>query len=145
LSIERRSEENFMYSDTQTAPVSKVMLWAGRTMSAITSLFLLLDGLMKLLKPAPVVEATARMGYPENLILGLGILLLTCLAVYLIPRTSILGAILLTGYLGGAVSAHVRVRDDMFPVLFPVIVGVLLWGGLFLRDARLRALLSLRS
>ncbi|MGA8348109.1 MAG: DoxX family protein [Isosphaeraceae bacterium] len=132
-----------MYSDTQTAPVSKVMLWAGRTMSAITSLFLLLDGLMKLLKPAPVVEATARMGYPENLILGLGILLLTCLAVYLIPRTSILGAILLTGYLGGAVSAHVRVRDDMFPVLFPVIVGVLLWGGLFLRDARLRALLSL--
>ncbi|MGB2611442.1 MAG: DoxX family protein [Isosphaeraceae bacterium] len=134
-----------MYSDTQTAPVSKVMLWAGRTMSAITSLFLLLDGLMKLLKPAPVVEATARMGYPENLILGLGILLLTCLAVYLIPRTSILGAILLTGYLGGAVSAHVRVRDDMFPVLFPVIVGVLLWGGLFLRDARLRALLSLRS
>ena len=114
-------------------------------MSAITSLFVLLDGLMKLLKPAPVVEATARLGYPENLILGLGILLLTCLAVYLIPRTSILGAILLTGYLGGAVSAHVRVRDDMFPVLFPVIVGVLLWGGLFLRDARLRALLSLRS
>jgi hypothetical protein len=134
-----------MYSDTQTAPVSKVMVWAGRTMSAITSLFVLLDGLMKLLKPAPVVEATARLGYPENLILGLGILLLTCLAVYLIPRTSILGAILLTGYLGGAVSAHVRVRDDMFPVLFPVIVGVLLWGGLFLRDARLRALLSLRS
>ena len=136
-----------MDSDTQTAPVSKVMLWAGRTLSAITSLFLLLDGLMKLLKPAPVVEATARMGYLENLILGLGILLLTCLAVYLIPlpRTSILGAILLTGYLGGAVSAHVRVRDDMFPVLFPVIVGVLLWGGLFLRDARLRALLSLRS
>ena len=134
-----------MDSDTQTAPVSKVMLWAGRTMSAITSLFLLLDGLMKLLKPAPVVEATARMGYPENLILGLGILLLTCLAVYLIPRTSILGAVLLTGYLGGAVSAHVRVRDDMFPVLFPVIVGVLLWGGLFLRDARLRALLSPRS
>ena len=134
-----------MDSDTQTAPVSKVMLWAGRTMSTITSLFLLLDGLMKLLKPAPVVEATARMGYPENLILGLGILLLTCLAVYLIPRTSILGAVLLTGYLGGAVSAHVRVRDDMFPVLFPVIVGVLLWGGLFLRDARLRALLSPRS
>ncbi len=134
-----------MYSDTQTAPVSKVMVWAGRTMSAITSLFVLLDGLMKLLKPAPVVEATARLGYPENLILGLGILLLTCLAVYLIPRTSILGAILLTGYLGGAVSAHVRVRDDMFPVLFPVIVGVLLWGGLFLRDARLRELLSLRS
>ena len=134
-----------MYSDTQTAPVSKVMLWAGRTMSAITSLFLLLDGLMKLLKPAPVVEATARMGYPENVILGLGILLLTCLAVYLIPRTSVLGAILLTGYLGGAVASHVRVRDDMFPVFFPVIVGVLLWGGLFLRDARLRALLSLRS
>ena len=134
-----------MDSDTQTAPVSKVMLWAGRTMSAITSLFLLLDGLMKLLKPAPVVEATARMGYPENLILGLGILLLTCLAAYLIPRTSILGAVLLTGYLGGAVSAHVRVRDDMFPVLFPVIVGVLLWGGLFLRDARVRALLSPRS
>jgi hypothetical protein len=121
------------------------MLWAGRITSALPALFLLLDGVAKLVKPAPVVEATVRLGYPESIILGLGMLLLACLAVYVIPRTAILGAILLTGYLGGAVATHVRVGDDLFPAFFPVIVGVLLWGGLFLRDARLRALLPLRS
>jgi hypothetical protein len=131
--------------DPQPAPVSKAALWAGRILSAIPSLFLLLDGVMKLFKPAPVVEATARLEYPESDILGLGILLLVCLALYVIPRTSVLGAILLTGYLGGAVAAHVRVGDDPFPVVFPVLVGVLLWGGLYLRDARLRALVPLRS
>ena len=130
---------------TQTAPTSKKVLWAGRVMSAIPSLFLLVDGVGKLVKPAPVVEATVRLGYPEGVIVGLGIVLLACLAAYVIPRTSILGAILLTGYLGGAVATHMRVGEDLFPVFFPVIVGVLLWGGLFLRDARLRTLLPLRS
>jgi hypothetical protein len=134
-----------MQSGTQSAPVSKKRLWAGRIMSAIPSLFLLLDGVMKLVKPAPVVEATVRLGYPESVILGLGIVLLACTVVYLIPSTSVLGAILLTGYLGGAVATHVRVGDDLFPVFFPVIVGVLLWGGLLLREDRLRALLPLRS
>src|SRR5437660_11857062 len=97
-------EDKFMQSDTQTTPVSKKMLWTGRVMSAIPTLFLLLDGIMKLVKPTSVVEATAQLGYPESVILGLGILLLACLAVYVIPRTAILGSILLTGYLGGAVA-----------------------------------------
>ena len=100
---------------------------------------------MKLVRPAPVVEATVQLGYPESVIFGLGIVLLACTVFYLVPRTSILGAILLTGYLGGAVATHVRVGDGLFPIFFPVILGVLVWGGLFLRDDRLRALLPWRS
>lgn len=134
-----------MESGTQTAPVSKKMLWAGRIISALPALFLLMDGVMKLVKPAPVVEATVRLGYPESVILEIGIVLLVCTVLYLIPRTAILGAILLTGYLGGAVATHVRVGEGLFPVLFPVFFGVLLWGGLWLRDERLRALIPLRS
>jgi hypothetical protein len=129
----------------QTAPVSKAALWAGRTLTTVGALFLLLDGAMKLVKPAPVVEVTVRLGYSEDVILGLGIVLLACTVLYLIPRTSILGAILLTGYLGGAVATHVRVWEGLFPVLFPVIFGAVLWGGLYLRDARLRALVPLRG
>ena len=117
------------------------MVWTGRIMSALSALFLLMDGAMKLVKPAPVLEATARLGYAESVIVPLGIVLLVCTVVYIIPRTAVLGAILLTGYLGGAVAAHLRIGDAVFPMFFPVIVGVLLWGGLFLRDARLRVLL----
>ena len=134
-----------MQSDTQAAPVSKAMLWTGYIMSAIPSLFLLMDGGMKLAKPGFVVEKTVELGYPESIIFGLGIVLLACTVAYLIPTTSVLGAILLTGYLGGAVATHVRVDDPLFSVFFPVIVGALLWGGLVLRDARLRALLPVRS
>lgn len=133
-----------MQPGTQTGSVSKKWLWAGRIISAIPALFLLLDGVMKLIKPAPVVEATVRLGYPESVILGLGIVLLTSTVLYLIPRTSMLGAILLTGYLGGAVATHVRAGDPWFPVFFPIIIGVLVWGGLYLRDERLRALFPLR-
>jgi hypothetical protein len=86
-----------------------------------------------------------QLGYSESVIPGLGIVLLACVALYLVPRTSVLGAILLTGYLGGAVATHVRVGDGLFPVLFPVIVGALVWGGLVVRDPRLAALLPLRS
>jgi hypothetical protein len=113
-------------------------------MSALPVLFLLIDGVAKLIKPAPVVEATVRLGYPESVIPGLGTLLLVCTVVYVVPRTSILGAILLTGYLGGATATHVRIGDPLFPVVFPSIVGVLIWGGLFLCDERLRALMPLR-
>src|SRR2546428_7168848 len=134
-----------MQPDNQTAPVSKKMLWAGRIISALPALFLLLDGVMKLIKPAPVVEATVRVGYPESLILGLGIVLLACTLLYLIPRTSVLGAILLTGYLGGATATHVRVAEGVFPIIFPIAVGVLIWLGIYLRDERLRALIPLRS
>jgi DoxX-like family len=132
-------------SNTRTVSVSKGTLWAGRVMSALPALFLLLDGVMKLVKPAPVVEATVGLGYPEGVIVGLGIVLTACTVLYAIPRTAVLGAVLLTGYLGGAVATHVRVGGGAFPVLFPVIFGVLLWGGLLLRDDRLRALLPLRN
>jgi hypothetical protein len=138
-------EGTLMQSDPQTAPVSKTRVWAGRVISALPALFLLVDGAMKLVKPAPVVEATVRLGYPESVIVGLGIVLLACTILYLIPRTSILGAILVTGYLGGAVATHVRVAEGLFPITFPIIMGLLIWGGLWLRDERLRALIPLRG
>jgi hypothetical protein len=127
------------------APVSKGMLWGGRVISALPVLFLLFDGAMKLAKPAVVVEATAQLGYPESAIVGLGIILLGCVILYLIPRTSVLGAILLTGYLGGAVATQVRVGNPLFShVLFPVYVAALLWGGLWLRDSHVRECIPLR-
>jgi hypothetical protein len=136
----------FMPSDTQTAPVSKKMLWTGRIMNALVVLFLLMDGVMKLINPAPVVEGMNKLGYPLSLSSVIGIVLLVCVVVFAIPRTSILGAILLTGYLGGAVASQLRVGLPLFSnVLFPVYMGVLIWGGLFLREPRLRALLPLRS
>jgi hypothetical protein len=126
-------------------PVSRGALWAGRILSALPALFLLFDGAMKLVKPAPVVEATVQMGFSEGVILPLGIVLLVCTVLYLVPPTAVLGAILLTGYLGGAVATHVRAGDGPFPVLFPVVFGALLWGGLVLRDPRLRSLVPWRS
>jgi hypothetical protein len=134
-----------MQSATQDAPVSKKALWAGRIISVLLALFLLFDGGMKLVKPAFVVEATVQLGYPESVILGLGIVLIACTAIYLIPRTSILGAILLTGYLGGAIASHVRAGDPIFTILFVIVFGVLIWVGLYLRDDRLRALIPLRD
>lgn len=134
-----------MQSDPKTAPVSKKIHWAGRIISALPVLFLLMDGVMKLFKPAVVVETTVKLGYQDAVIVPLGIVLLTCTVLYAIPRTSVLGAILLTGYLGGAVATHVRVGEGLFPISFPIIFGVLIWGGLFLRDTRLRALLPLRK
>ena len=120
-------------------------LWAGRIMSGLPALFLLMDGIMKLFKPPVVVQATVELGYPESVIFGLGLTLLASTLLYLIPRTSVLGAILLTGYLGGAVATHVRVGGPAFNVVFAVMVGALLWGGLWLRDRQLRELLPLRS
>ena len=132
-------------SDARSAPLSKGRLWTGRIMSALPALFLPVDGVGKLVKPAPVVQGTVQLGYPESVLLGLGIVLLSCTVLYVIPRTAILGAILLTGYLGGAIATHVRVGSPLFShTLFPVYVAVLLWGGLYLRDERLRALIPLR-
>jgi hypothetical protein len=132
-------------SDARSAPLSKGRLSTGRIMSALPALFLLVDGVGKLVKPAPVVQGTVQLGYPESVLLGLGIVLLSCTVLYVIPRTAILGAILLTGYLGGAIATHVRVGSPLFShILFPVYVAVLLWGGIYLRDERLRALIPLR-
>jgi hypothetical protein len=113
-------------------------------MSGLTALFLLFGGVMDLVKPPYVVEGTLKMGYPENIIFGLGVVVLACTILYLIPRTAVLGVILLTGYLGGAVATHVRM-NDLRSVPVPVVVAALLWGGLWLRDSRLRALIPLRS
>ena len=116
-------------------------LWAGRILTALPVAFLLFDGGIKLMRLAPVSEAFARLGYPESQAVGIGILELACLAVYLIPRTSRFGAVLLTGFLGGAISTHVRIGDPLFShVLFPIYVGAMIWAGLWLRDDRLRAL-----
>jgi hypothetical protein len=112
----------------------------------LPALFLLADSAGKLLKPRPVVEGTVRLGYPETVLIGLGIVLLASTILYLFPRTAVLGAILLTGYLGGAVATHVRVSDPLFThTLFTVYFGVMLWGGLYLRDPRVREILPLRS
>ena len=100
---------------------------------------------MKLLKPPEIVEATLAIGIPENVIVPLGVVLIACTVLYIIPRTAVLGAILLTGYLGGAVETHVRLGHGAFQILFPAIFGASVWGGLYLRDARVRALIPLRS
>lgn len=127
---------------TEQAAVSNGQLWAGRVIGGLPALFLLVDGGMKLVKPAVVVDATVKLGYSESAIIPIGVALIVCTILYLIPKTSVLGAILLTGYLGGAVATHVRANEGVFPVIFPVIFGVLLWLGLYLRNPKLRALFS---
>ena len=134
-----------MKSDMRPAPVSKKWLWAGRITSALPALFLLVDGAMKLVKPDIVVETTVQLGYPDSVILPLGVVLLACTILYLIPRTAVVGAMLLTGYLGGAVATHVRAGQGAFEILFPVVLGALLWGGLCLRDVRLSDLILRRA
>ena len=121
--------------------VSGKQLWAGRIVSGLVVLFLLWDGVMKLLKPAVVLKATRDLGYPESDIVGIGVLLLACTLLYVIPRTSTLGAILLTGYFGGAIASQVRVEASLFNVVFAFVFGCLVWGGLWLRDIRVRTFL----
>lgn len=119
---------------------SKAMLWGGRIMSALPVLMLLFSAAMKIAKAAPVMEGMPKMGYPEHLAVPLGIVELVCTILYVIPRTSVLGAILLTGYLGGAVATHVRVEEAF---IGPFLFGVFVWGGLWLRDTRIRDLIPL--
>jgi len=133
-----------MSTIVETIPISKGSKWEGYIVTALPAFFLLVDGVMKLFKPSFVVEATTQLGYQESAIVPIGLLLVICTVLYLIPATSVLGAILLTGYLGGAVSTHVRAGGGAFPILFPVIIGALVWAGLYLRDVRLRTLLPLR-
>lgn len=131
-----------MQSDTQTGLVSKKMLWAGRIISALPVLLMVFGGVFGVLKSAVVMPGFIHYGYPEKVLLPICIVEIACAILYAIPRTSVLGAILLTGYLGGATATHVRVGEPFF---VPVIFGVVIWGGLFLRDDRLRGLLPLRS
>ena len=125
----------------QIPAVSRKALWIGRIMSALPVLMLLFSAAMKFAKPPQVLEGFTHMGYPESLALGLGILELACTILYVIPRTSVLGAILVTGYLGGAIATHVRIGEQF---VMPIVLGVFVWGGLFLRDPRLRSLIPLR-
>ena len=120
--------------------VSKKALWAGYICSAAPTLMLLFSAVMKLIKPAPVVLEFGRLGYPEKLAIVLGVVELACTVLYMIPRTAVLGAILLTAYLGGATATHVRIGDPFF---FPIIFGILIWLGLYFRDPRLRSLVPL--
>ena len=131
-----------MSSIADARSVSKKALWAGRALSAVPVLMLLLSATGKFMKPQAVVEGFTHLGYHESLALPLGIVELACTVIYLIPRTSILGAILLTGYLGGATATHVRIGE---PFWIPVLLGVMVWAGLYLREERLKALVPLRG
>ena len=134
-------ESNRNVVPTTSEPTKKA-IWGGRILTGLATVFLLFDATMKVLELTPAVEGTAKLGYPTSVIFGLGIAEIVCLAVYLVPRTAILGAILWTGYLGGAIATHVRVGDPLFShVLFPVYVAALIWGGIWLREPRLRALI----
>lgn len=139
---ERILRNRLMSSETSTAPTtSKAMLWTGRIVTALPVLMLTMSAVMKLTKAAPLVEGFKKFGYAESLALPIGIVEVICTVLYLIPQTAVLGAILLTGYLGGATATHVRVEDNFAG---PIIAGVLVWLGLFLRDARIRALIPFR-
>jgi len=123
----------------------KARLWTGRILTALTALFMLFDAAGKFIMPPQVVQAFARLGFPASLGVTLGILLAVCTVLYAIPRTAVLGAILLTGYLGGAVAIQMRAGSPPFETIFPVIFGVLAWAGILLRDGRLLALIPLRK
>jgi DoxX-like family len=134
-----------MESTAQLIQVSKAKLWTGRVISGLVVLFMLFDGISKVMKPQKVLDATVRIGFPVTTIVGIGITLLVCTLLYVIPNTSILGAILLTGYLGGATAAQVRAGSPTFETVFPVIFGIFVWLGVYLREPRVRRLVPLRS
>jgi hypothetical protein len=124
------------------ATTSKKMIWTGRVLSALPSAMLIFSAIMKFLKPQAVVDGFNQIGIPDRLAFGLGALELACTLLYLIPQTAVLGAILLTGYLGGAILTHLRVGDAF---VTHIVLGVIIWGGIYLRDSRLRALIPLRK
>ncbi len=124
------------------APVS-MLVWVGRVISALMALFMLFDAGLKILKVPAAVEGTVRLGYSDGLLLPIGLVALVCVLLYSIPQTAVIGAILLTGYFGGATATQVRVHDPWF--IFPVFLGVLAWAGLYFRDGRVRGLIPLRG
>ena len=137
-----------MASTTAVTPapnVSKGSLWTGRLISGLVVLFMLFDCITKILRLPQVVDATVKVGYPASTVLPIGVTLLICVILYIIPRTSILGAVLIVGYLGGAVATNVRASQPAFNSAFAITFGVLTWLGLYLREPRLRALVPLKS
>jgi DoxX-like family len=133
-----------LQSASSAATTSKAMLWAGRILTTLVILFLLFDAFGKFAKPVPVVDAFTRLGISIALSPSIGVLLLVCTILYAIPRTSVLGATLLTGYFGGAVAIHMRAGSTPFETVFPVIFGVLTWAGLYVRDCSLRKVFPIR-
>ncbi len=132
----------------ETAAPSKARLWTGRILTTVVVLFLIMDIVFKFIRPIPpqVTQSITQLGFQPSILPITGILLIVCTFLYVLPATSVLGAVLLTGYLGGAVSVHVRVGNPLFGyILFPVYIGILLWAGLCLREPRLLALLPLRK
>ncbi len=134
-----------MNHESAVTPISKGMLWTGRVMSWLPALMLLMSGVMGIAPPDSMREETAKSGFPVSAMMPLGVITIASVLLYLYPRTAVLGAILLTGYLGGAVCLHVFNGDPLGQMLFPVLFGAVLWGGLVVRDARLRSLLPWRS
>ena len=120
--------------------VTQTQRWAGRLLSGLAGIFLIFDGGAKLFKAAPVMAAMTSLGYPESTVAAIGTLLLVCTALYLIPRTAVLGAVLLSAYLGGATATNLRVSGPVFPIVFPVLLGMLVWTGLALCNERARSL-----
>jgi hypothetical protein len=114
----------------------RAAVWTGRILSGIAALFMTFDGVIHIAKPAVVVQAFAQLGYPDRRSVGLGVVALVCVAIYVAPRTAVLGAVLLTGYLGGAVATQLRIGAPAFSVLFPCIVATLFWAGLILRSRK---------
>jgi hypothetical protein len=120
-------------------------IWIGRTLSALAILFLSFDTIVKVLRLPVAVDGTTQLGYPESSVFVIGIIQLVCLVLYVIPKTSVFGAILFTGYLGGAIATHLRIGSPLFThILFPIYVAVLIWGGLYAREPRLRAVIPIR-
>ncbi len=133
-----------MESLTQSSPTSKAGLWTGRVLGGIAIIFMIFDSVIHLMVVQPVVDSFNQLGYPVDLAVILGVLELVCLVMYMVPGTSILGAVLLTGYLGGAVATQLRIHAPLFSTaLFPVYIGILAWGGLHLRSNRLREVFPL--
>jgi hypothetical protein len=129
-------------ASSQSMPGKKAV-WTGRVLTGLATLFLLVDAGFKFATTPEAIEATRELGWPANVIPVLGVMELVCLALYLVPRTAVLGAVLWTGYLGGAIATHLRVGNPLLThTLFPIYVAALIWGGLWLRDRRLRGLLS---
>jgi hypothetical protein len=131
-----------MHSGTLVSQSARTPSWTGRVLSGIVVAFMVFDGVIHVLKPAPVADAFAQLGVPIRLSVTLGIVELACIALYAVPRTAVVGALLLTAYLGGAVATQVRAGAGWFPTIFPVIIGVLLWAGLALRNPRVRTLIT---
>lgn len=134
-----------MITQLHAASGAKTIVWTGNVLSGLAILFLLFDTVIKVMQAAPAIESTVQLGYGAEYVVVLGLAELVCLALYVFPRTAVLGAILLTGWFGGAMATHVRADSPVFSVIFPILIGLMVWGGLYLRDARIRDLLPFRK